>query len=186
MSAFAVTCAILPATRDPIMEKIDLRADCANCAALCCMALAFDRSTLFAIDKAAGQPCPHLDACGACAIHHERAERGFAGCVKFDCQGAGQRVTQAIFGGRSWIADRALIEPMSRAFSALLRAHRYLALLAQAETLALSLPDRQALIALRMALEDAGTDAETIDGLRASIDKFLLGLRGYVEGPGND
>lgn len=184
MSAVAVTCAVLPAARDSIMKKIDLRADCAKCAALCCMALAFDRSRQFAIDKPAGQACPHLDACGACTIHDERVERGFLGCVHFDCQGAGQRVTQALFEGRSWMEDRSLIEPMSRAFSTLLRAHGYLALLDQAGTLDLSPADRRTLTGLRAAIEDAGAHAETIDGLRSPIDKFLFGLRRYVEGPG--
>jgi hypothetical protein len=166
------------------MKKIDLRADCANCAALCCMALAFDRSRQFAIDKPAGQSCLHLDACGACTIHHERVERGFPGCVNFDCLGAGQRVTQAVFGGRSWMEDGSLIGPMSRAFSTLLHAHRYLALLDQAEALDLSPSDRRALIALRAAIEDAGIDAETIGLLQSRIDAFLSRLRGYFEAPG--
>ncbi len=79
--------------------------------------------------------------------------------------------------------DGSLIGPMSRAFSTLLRAHGYLALLDQAETLALSPADRQTLTGLRAAIENAGTHAETIDGLRSSIDEFLSGLRNYVETP---
>jgi hypothetical protein len=164
------------------MKKIELRADCANCAALCCMALAFDRSALFAIDKPAGQACLHLDACGACAIHDARAARGFSGCVRFDCLGAAQRVTQAFFGGRNWMEDRSLVGPMSRAFGILLRAHAYLALLNQAATIHLAPPDRQTLIALRAALEDAGACAEDIDALRLRVDDFLSRLRPYVEG----
>jgi len=163
------------------MTTIDLRADCANCAALCCITLAFDRSTLFAIDKAAGEPCPHLDACGACTIHAERAERGFQGCVNFDCLGAGQRVTQALFGGRSCMADRSLIGPMSEAFSSLLPAHQMLSLLDTAGHLNLSSADRQALNALRKAIEDAGTPAGQLDALRPRVDAFLHGLRPYVE-----
>ncbi|MBO9670437.1 MAG: hypothetical protein J7485_07965 [Sphingobium sp.] len=163
------------------MTTIDLRADCANCAALCCVALAFDRSALFAIDKAAGEPCPHLDACGACTIHAERAERGFQGCVNFDCLGAGQRATQALFGGRSWMADRSLIGPMAEAFSGLLTAHRILSLLATAGRLDLSFADRRTLSALRRAVEDAGTQAEPLDALRPRIDAFLHGLRDYLE-----
>ena len=31
-------------------------------------------------------------------------ERGFAGCVAFDCLGAGQHAT-AMFGGRTWRTD---------------------------------------------------------------------------------
>jgi hypothetical protein len=182
MSAVAVTRVVHPAVWNSIMTTIDLRADCANCVALCCVMLAFDRSSLFAIDKAAGEPCPHLDACGACTIHSERAERGFLGCVNFDCMGAGQRVTQAVFSGRSWMADGALIGPMSEAFGRLLAAHEMLSLLEAAGRLDLSAGDRLALAALRRAVEDAGARAGEIDVLRPRIDAYLAGLRAYVEG----
>jgi hypothetical protein len=36
------------------------RADCGNCAALCCVAPGFAASADFAIGKGPGQPCPHL------------------------------------------------------------------------------------------------------------------------------
>jgi hypothetical protein len=62
------------------MTSTDLRADCARCAALCCLALAFDRSPLFAFDKAAGEPCANLGSRGRCLIYAERAAKGFAGC----------------------------------------------------------------------------------------------------------
>ncbi len=37
-----------------------------------------------------------------CGIHARLRERGFPGCTVFDCFGAGQRITQGTFGGRSW------------------------------------------------------------------------------------
>ncbi|WP_433827182.1 pentapeptide repeat-containing protein [Actinoplanes sp. CA-015351] len=79
-----------------------LAADCARCAALCCVAPAFARSSDFAIDKPAGQPCRNLRDDFLCGIHEKLPERGFPGCVVFDCFGAGQRITQETFGGRDW------------------------------------------------------------------------------------
>lgn len=80
-----------------------LEADCGSCAGLCCVAPAFAKSSDFAIDKAPGKPCPNLDQGDfRCAIHERLDAEGFHGCVVFDCFGAGQRITQEMFGGRSW------------------------------------------------------------------------------------
>lgn len=70
-----------------------LRPDCSRCVGLCCVALAFDRSALFAFDKPAGEVCSNLDTEHRCTIHGRLAETGFGGCVQFDCLGAGQRAT---------------------------------------------------------------------------------------------
>ncbi len=92
-----------PAPRtDRAEPRPGLRADCARCAALCCVAPAFAASADFAIDKAAGRPCPNLAADLRCGIHAQLRERGFAGCTAYDCFGAGQRVTQETFGGLDW------------------------------------------------------------------------------------
>jgi Pentapeptide repeats (8 copies) len=80
------------------MEPLELVADCGRCSGLCCVAPAFARSADFALDKPAETPCPNLltsvpgrsDA--PCGIHTELLDRGFPGCVTFDCFGAGQRV----------------------------------------------------------------------------------------------
>ncbi|MFG3712762.1 pentapeptide repeat-containing protein [Micromonospora sp. NPDC047730] len=80
----------------------DLRADCARCFGLCCVAPAFSASADFAIDKPAGRPCPNLRADSRCGIHADLRDRGFPGCTVFDCFGAGQRVAQHTFGGRDW------------------------------------------------------------------------------------
>jgi hypothetical protein len=79
----------------------DLRADCARCSALCCVALPYATSADFADDKPAGRPCRHLDDF-ACSIHAQLPERGFSGCTVFDCLGAGQQVTQHTYGGLTW------------------------------------------------------------------------------------
>lgn len=79
-----------------------LTADCGSCVGLCCVGLAFGRSAEFAFDKPAGDPCPNLQDDYRCGIHPVLRERGFSGCTAFDCQGAGQRVTQLTFRGGSW------------------------------------------------------------------------------------
>jgi hypothetical protein len=61
---------------------------------------AFVASADFAIDKPAGQPCPNLRADLRCGIHERLRDKGFAGCVAYDCFGAGQQVSQVTFGGR--------------------------------------------------------------------------------------
>ena len=82
-------------------EVADLRADCARCSALCCVALPYAASADFAYDKPAGRPCRHLDDV-SCSIHAQLPERGFPGCTVFDCLGAGQQVTQHTYDGLTW------------------------------------------------------------------------------------
>ena len=57
------------------MAELPLTADCARCAALCCVAPTFAVSADFAIDKPAGQPCPHLQPSSHCGIHSTLRER---------------------------------------------------------------------------------------------------------------
>lgn len=77
----------------------ELVADCRRCRGLCCVAPAFAASADFAIDKAAGHPCPNLRADDGCGIHDRLRGRGFGGCVAYDCFGAGQQVVQVVFAG---------------------------------------------------------------------------------------
>lgn len=161
------------------MSRPVLRADCARCSALCCLALAFDASELFGLDKPAGEPCPHLDGCGRCGIYDGRAERGFAGCVGYDCLGAGQRVTEELFGGRSWLNEPDLAAPMARAFAAVHRAHGLLQLLEAAAKLPLSIGDSRWRARLEVALTAAGADGKSIDALDVETRVFLRRLRRY-------
>lgn len=82
-----------------------MRADCSSCFALCCVALAFTASVDFAINKAVGEPCRHLQDGNRCGIHHQLRDKGFRGCSWYDCFGAGQQVSQVTFGGQDWRAD---------------------------------------------------------------------------------
>src|SRR3954454_1318684 len=110
----------------------ELRADCARCAGLCCVALPFARSADFAVDKPAGTPCTHLQTDFRCGIHDSPRDRGFAGCTVFDCLGAGQKVTQVVFGGRDWRADPGTARDMFAVFPVVRQLHELLAYLAEA------------------------------------------------------
>jgi hypothetical protein len=98
------------------VPDLDLAADCARCAGLCCVVPAFTRSADFAISKPAGQPCPNLGPDSRCAIHAGLRDRGFAGCAAYDCFGAGQQTVQVTFGGRDWRSSPGLAAQMFAAF----------------------------------------------------------------------
>jgi uncharacterized protein YjbI with pentapeptide repeats len=105
---------------------MELRADCARCFALCCVAPGFAASADFAIDKPPGQPCPNLRADFRCGIHSRLRERGFAGCTVYDCFGAGQRVAQETFGGRDWRRNPQLAARMFAVFPVMRALHELL------------------------------------------------------------
>ncbi|MFN8052647.1 MAG: pentapeptide repeat-containing protein [Acidimicrobiales bacterium] len=117
----------------------ELRADCEQCVALCCVALPFARSADFPIDKAAAVPCPNLTADpGAglgCGIHNRLRVEGFAGCTAFDCFGAGQRISQVTFRGVDWRTDRAAAPAMFAAFDVMRQLHEMRWLLAEARAM---------------------------------------------------
>ena len=156
--------------------------DCPRCAALCCVALAFDRSDLFAFDKPAGAPCRHL-AGHACTIHDRLSAEGFEGCVRYDCLGAGQAVVQEVFGGRSWRDEPALLAPMMEAFRTLRRIRDLAQLLEAAARLPLSPGPAARRDALAAALAPpGGWTRETLAAFAAGplppeIPAFLRTLR---------
>jgi hypothetical protein len=119
-------------TRVRLGDREDLGADCGSCVGLCCVALAFARSADFSVDKAAGDPCEHLDGDSGCGIHGRLRETGFKGCTVFDCFGAGQKVTQQLYPGRSWRTEPELGAEMFTVFAAVRRLHELLWYLDQA------------------------------------------------------
>jgi uncharacterized protein YjbI with pentapeptide repeats len=135
------------------MNHRELRADCARCAALCCVAPAFTASAEFAIDKPAGRPCPNLRPDHRCGIHERLRERGFAGCASYDCFGAGQQVVQVTFGGRDWRSEPGLAARMFAAFSIMRQLHELLWHLGEALTLDAALAVHDELAALRAVTE---------------------------------
>ncbi|QYA46042.1 pentapeptide repeat-containing protein (plasmid) [Macrococcoides bohemicum] len=76
--------------------------DCSKCFALCCVALPYGKSADFPCDKPSGIPCQNLNDNYLCSIHNDLREKGFNGCVTFECFGAGQHVSQNIFNNISW------------------------------------------------------------------------------------
>jgi len=150
---------------------VELEPDCENCAALCCVALAFDRSEMFAFDKAAGECCRHLERDGRCSIHAQLAEKGFSGCVAYQCDGAGQRVVQEFFKGRSWQEDPALLSPMLAAFSDMRAVHKQLVLVRAAKKLDISKSSQEKLALITQDLNpEDGWTAE-------SLSRFVRGSR---------
>lgn len=148
---------------------MDLSPRCEDCVALCCVMLPFDAGADFAFDKPGGLPCRHLSG-HACGIHAALADQGFSGCLRYDCLGAGQRVTQEVFSGKSWRSQPDLALPMEAAFRAMRRLHEDHALLASAASLPLT----------------AGEEARRLD-LLAEVDvearQTEASLAAYEEGP---
>jgi hypothetical protein len=132
------------------MRRPDLVADCASCAAVCCVATSFDASEDFAFDKAAGEACRHLTPELRCAIHEALAERGCRGCAAYECYGAGPRVTRLFAGTRG--AERLRDE----AFRVLRALHEQLWLLTEAAKLC---PPAHSELAAAIATEVAALDA---------------------------
>jgi Pentapeptide repeats (8 copies) len=159
---------------------VRLRADCGRCAGLCCVALPFAASADFAFDKEAGRPCPNLRADFGCAVHSRLRSSGFAGCAAFDCFGAGQRVSQATFGGRDWRADPRVADEMFAVFPVVRQLHELLWYLTEA----LRLPRARAVHGdLRRALSrtealSAGSAAELLEldvaAYRGEVNELLV------------
>ncbi|WP_329000207.1 pentapeptide repeat-containing protein [Kribbella sp. NBC_00709] len=167
----------MTATHGPA-RRPDLRADCGQCAGLCCVALTLTASADFAIDKPAGEPCPNLKHDFRCGIHTRLRDGGFPGCTVYDCFGAGQKVTQVTYGGRDWRQAADFGAQMFEVFSVVRLLHELLWYLTEALELAPSLDGE-----LRRALD--GTEqlalgsAESLTALdvvahRARINDLLL------------
>lgn len=113
----------------------DLRADCEQCFALCCVAPAFSASVDFALNKNAGQACPNLQANFRCGIHARLRQQGFRGCTVYDCFGAGQKVSQVIFNGQDWRQAPQNAGKMFAVFPIMRNLHELLWYLSEALTL---------------------------------------------------
>ncbi len=113
----------------------DLRGDCARCDGLCCVALPFQASSDFPVDKPAGVPCRNLLASSSCGTHATLRERGWVGCTVYDCFGAGQKVVQHTYGGRGWRDDPATAQEMFAVFPVVRQLHEVLRHLTEARAL---------------------------------------------------
>ena len=144
-----------PKPSSPAFDRQALRPDCSNCFALCCTAFGFSRSTDFARDKPAGSPCQNLAPDFSCTIHDSLRPRGFRGCTVFDCFGAGQQVSQGLFGGTSWREDPGTRQPMFTAFKAARQLHEMLWHLAEAQARTFDPDAAQQAEQLRSTIEQA-------------------------------
>ena len=154
-----------------------LRADCERCVALCCVAPAFSASADFAIDKPAGRPCPNLGDDHRCGIHAILRERGFPGCVVYDCFGAGQRVVQELLPGADWRRDPSVAPPMFAAFKVVRVLHELLWYLDAAIALPAAAPLRAR---LRVACAETDAVAARAAGPAAAGDDEVAAHRGRV------
>jgi uncharacterized protein YjbI with pentapeptide repeats len=182
------------------VTQADLRADCANCTGLCCVALHFSASSDFAIDKASGQPCPNLQPDSRCGIHADLRPRGFSGCTVYDCQGAGQKVVQLTFRGQHWREDPRLANDMFETFAVVRQLHAMLWYLAEALTMkqARALhPEVEALLdetealtrrpAAELLLVDVAARRAVVGALLARVSELMRGAdRGTPDRTGAD
>jgi hypothetical protein len=157
---------------DLAVARRELTADCGRCAGLCCVLPAFTASADFAIDKPAGTPCRHLRSDDRCGIHDRLRDRGFPGCVVFDCLGAGQRVTQLTFAGRDRHTDPATAAGMAAVFPVMRQLTELLWHLTEAASL---VPPG----ALRTAVDEARAAADALTSASADVlaDLDVGGLR---------
>lgn len=158
----------------------DLQADCGNCFGLCCVALPFARSADFAADKAAGTPCSNLQEDFGCGIHERLRGSGYQGCTVFDCFGAGQKVSQVTFGGRSWRTEPGSARTMYEVFPVVRQLHELLRYTAEALDLPVAKADHRELRAAYDRLDALTREsAETllaldVPALRAEVNAHLL------------
>ncbi|HAM80173.1 pentapeptide repeat-containing protein [Ornithinibacillus bavariensis] len=113
----------------------ELKSDCKNCFGLCCVALPFGKSADFPYSKEGGIPCQNLCSNNSCAIHDLLRERGFRGCVSYECFGAGQHVSQFIYKGEDWRRDSGYAGEMFAVFPLIQQLHEMLWYLKQALSL---------------------------------------------------
>lgn len=111
---------------------LNLRADCKQCFALCCVAPTFSISADFPITKKAGQACPNLQPDFRCGIHPRLRQQGFRGCAVYDCFGAGQKVSQVTFAGRDWRQAPTTAKQMFEVFAIMRTLHELLWYLTEA------------------------------------------------------
>ncbi|MBB6733847.1 pentapeptide repeat-containing protein [Cohnella zeiphila] len=157
-----------------------LRADCDKCFGLCCVALPFAASSDFAMDKAGGTPCHHLQANFRCGIHTELRARGFRGCTVFDCFGAGQKVSQTTFAGRDWRQAPETAKRMFDVLPIMRQLHELLWYLSEALEFEAARPIRDELGSTlaeteRLTLLDAESLLELdVAAHRAEVNRLLL------------
>ncbi|HET9899079.1 MAG TPA: hypothetical protein VFQ44_29495 [Streptosporangiaceae bacterium] len=174
----------------PERKRLDLRPDCSRCFGLCCVAPPFAASEDFAIDKEAGEACPHLRHDFRCDIHAALRERGFPGCAVYDCFGAGQQVAQVTFGGTDWRQAPDTAPQMFDSFMIMRQLHELLWYLAEALELEQAAPLRGELSSAladieRLTYYDADALGKVnVAGHRRRVSALLLAAGDLVRAAG--
>ncbi|KQM16457.1 hypothetical protein ASF83_11595 [Plantibacter sp. Leaf171] len=179
----------------PPDDRSALRANCADCFALCCTAFGFQRSADFPIDKPAGTPCQNLADDFSCTIHESLRPRGFRGCTVFDCFGAGQLVSQELYNGTSWRERPDTSAEMFRTFGVVRQLQEMRWYLVEAAERASDTDLAEPVDQLRaevVRVLDGGTAdilAADVNGLRAAVRTVLVDISeeargGYLAGAG--
>ncbi|MEU8619466.1 pentapeptide repeat-containing protein [Streptomyces sp. NPDC048623] len=167
-------------TRPAVPHPDELRGDCVNCFGLCCVALPFAKSHDFAVNKASGEPCRNLQDDFRCGIHTRLRDSGFPGCTVYDCFGAGQHVSQVVYGGVSWREAPRTARQMYEVFPVVRQLYELLRYLTEARGLAATRPLHAELDrALARVTELTAADAATLEKLdvapvRAEVNPLLL------------
>ncbi len=139
------------------------------------MAPAFSASADFAFDKAAGEPCPNLQADFRCGIHAGLVGLGFRGCVAYDCYGAGQRVSRETFACADWRTDPDVSPAMFAAFSVVRQLHELLWYLEEALALPATTPIHPKLRAAREETDGlAGGAADALAALDVGAHRLRM------------
>jgi hypothetical protein len=165
-----------------LLSRTDLRADCGSCFGLCCVALTFSKSADFAIDKAAGDPCPNLADDFRCTIHTKLRPKGFQGCTVYDCFGAGQEISRR--AGKSWREQSG--QQMFEALPILRQLHELLWYLAEAleykETRPIHADLRTTVDRVEQVSRTANLTAVDVVAERAVVNELLLKTSQLVRG----
>lgn len=109
-----------------------LKSDCTQCFGLCCVALPYGKSSDFPFNKGGGEPCRNLCSDNRCKIHEGLRDKGFRGCVSYECFGAGQHVSQTIYKGHDWRENSERASEMFEVFPLVQQLHEMLWYLNQA------------------------------------------------------
>jgi uncharacterized protein YjbI with pentapeptide repeats len=109
-----------------------LKSDCTQCFGLCCVALPYGKSSDFPFKKDGGEPCQNLCSDNSCKIHEGLREKGFRGCVSYECFGAGQHVSQTIYKGLDWRENSERASEIFEVFPIVQQLHEMLLYLNQA------------------------------------------------------
>ncbi|WP_010283773.1 pentapeptide repeat-containing protein [Bacillus timonensis] len=112
-----------------------LQSDCSNCFGLCCVALPYAKSADFPFSKDSGDPCQNLCSDFRCKIHDQLRDKGFRGCVSYECFGAGQHVSQTLYAGIDWREKPEHASEMFEVFPLVQQLHEMLWYLNQALSL---------------------------------------------------